>query len=108
MKNDDVSTAGCFGSIFGFITLFLVGAFLKAWAIATLWAWFIVPAFGVQQLTYKTAIGLSLIAGIVHTVESPSNSENKTTGEIWGAAFAKAILGPLIVLLLGRIYLWMF
>lgn len=108
MKDDKVTTASCFGQIILVLILFPVSAFIRAWAIATLWAWFIVPAFGVQELSYKTALGLGLVAAIIHPMESPTSNEEKTTTQRWGEAFGRGIVVPLILVLLGRIYLWMF
>ena len=40
---------------------------LEGWTLATLWAWFVVPALGLPQLTIPTAVGLMVMLILVRT-----------------------------------------
>lgn len=68
-------TATCLGV---FIMMFIsvaVVVFLNGWAVATLWRWFIVPHFGVSEISYSTAFGFCLILSLA------SDSKGDTIGK---------------------------
>jgi len=51
--------------ILGFVSLFfvllVVSTLLNGWVFSILWAWFIIPVFGLPALTIGQAIGLSMV-----------------------------------------------
>jgi hypothetical protein len=64
---------------------------LRAWVIATLWGWYLVPAFGVPGLSLPVAFGISLITGYL--------IRNEDRG--WKERIASGLMMPFMVLFLG-------
>jgi uncharacterized membrane protein len=90
--------------IIGIVATFIVCAFLSAlysgYVLSVLWAWFVVPTFGLPALTIPVAIGLALIVSFM----AKSDAEEKTDDEITSkivSAVVKAILKPSFALLFG-------
>lgn len=44
-----------------FLIFATIGVCVFSWAMTLVWAWYIVPAFHVAALNYKTAIGISYL-----------------------------------------------
>lgn len=76
-----------------FLILSTLGVLTFSWAITLIWGWYIVPAFHVAALKYKTALGLSYL-GQMMTVKVPKN-QLKTT-PVW--------LTPLFSIFFGLVF----
>jgi hypothetical protein len=51
------------------IAISVYGTVLKGWAMVTLWAWFVIPAFGLQALTMPVAIGLGFLLHLFQYID---------------------------------------
>jgi len=79
------------------IALVVVTVALEGWVLSVLWAWFMVPTFGLAALTIPQALGLSIIASCL---TSHPNSRD-SSGESAVETFLRSILRPLIALACG-------
>jgi len=72
--------------IIGYITSFIVViVFASIWsgyALSVLWAWFIVPAFGLPMLSIPAAIGVSMIVSYITHQTIPSDKEESSFEKI--------------------------
>ena len=73
---------------------------LNGFVITKLWVWFIVPFFGLQQISMAPAIGVALLVSLL-TRQYVPNNENKRLEPL-----VLAFLYPLITLLFGWIVTW--
>lgn len=87
---------GCLGIIF----LILVGALVRAWALAKLWIWFIVPVFHLPTLTMAQAYGIAMTIGLFAEQHSDAKEEDDEVKK-WTSATSRIIIGPLIAVLFG-------
>lgn len=60
MSKGEKAFAACFAIIMGAVAIFSEG-----FVIMKLWGWYVVPEFAVPPMTIITAIGISLLWGIV-------------------------------------------
>lgn len=84
--------------LLGVIPLMFATALIRAWAFCKIWAWFLVPV-GLPDVTYLTAIGVSLLVGLV-----APGSKKKGEGPGLGEAVAVGVVTPLLIVGMG----WMF
>jgi hypothetical protein len=86
------------------VGMIVATALLRAWVLICLWEWFIVASFGVTMINIPTAIGITLIAGMLtqHNAKT-STGEKKDTSTLIGEIFGLAVVGPLLVLFMGWI-----
>lgn len=82
----------------GLLAVALVATVLHGWALALLWAWFVVPVFGLPTLTYLQAIGLALVFSMFVTTKRSSETKQDT----WEGAVA-SLLTPFLVVGMGWI-----
>lgn len=70
----------------------------NAWALMTLWGWFVVP-LGVTPISLWHAAGLDLMAALVFILNRgrPAAAEESSWGEDIGWSIAKLIIGPFAV-----------
>lgn len=54
-----------FLAVIGFIALFLVRVLLSGFVLSVLWRWFVVPPFGLPELTVAQALGIALVVNYV-------------------------------------------
>ena len=73
-----------------------------AFVVAKLWAWFIVPTFGLDPLTLPVAYGLSLIASFL-TYQHDFSSDNADFGGHFSEGLIVAIVMPTVALFFGFI-----
>lgn len=76
--------------------------FLNAWALTSLWAWFIVP-FGLPPIGMAWAMGLSTLASLLRGIRQEPKTEGAEALKRLGMAYLNAALLPLICLLVGWI-----
>lgn len=96
-----------FAVLGGFVyLLFLIVAssIFNGYALSVLWGWFVVPTFGVPQLSVVSAIGIALIVSyMTHQITDDKKGEKGNFGETMAQATANAITKPLFALLFGYI-----
>jgi hypothetical protein len=79
--------------------IFAVSCIWSGWVLHVLWAWFVVPLFGLPALTVPYAIGLSLVSKMLRGRGYSDKDES-----FW-KSLMNAAIGPAIVLLVGWIVL---
>jgi len=89
------------------VVIIPLNSVLNGWVLTKLWAWFMVPTFGLPELGIVPAIGLSMIIGYLtqHATSSKSSDEDKykSSGQRIAEAIGKAIFVPLFYLFIGWI-----
>lgn len=89
--------------IFGFLgLLYFVSAIINGYTFSVLWGWFIVPTFGVPNLSIASAIGITLGASIL-TQQTQYEKEDPGFGIKIVIRSGKLILKALVVLIIGWI-----
>lgn len=89
---------GCFLMIW---LAFLYGAFAMGFVGMKLWAWFVVPVFGLPALTWGQTYGIALLVGLfARSSHIPTNKDERTTTEKVSHAIG-GILAPWGILLFG-------
>jgi hypothetical protein len=89
-----------FLAILGFPVLVAASSIWRGYVLSVLWAWFMVPAFGLPALSVALAIGLSLIVGLVTHQRTGREIEKPFS---LGVTVALATLAPALCLLAGWI-----
>lgn len=88
--------------LMGVIYFILLPLFIvwNAIAIKTLWAWFLVPLFGLPALSIPVAIGMTLVMRCLGSVEVKSEAIDD---EYYAHAASLNIVHPAIAILIGAI-----
>ena len=74
----------------------------SAYVLTILWGWFIVPQFGLEPLTIRFAIGLSLIITYL-TYKYDHYEDDRSAQERFYSQLGLAIIKPLFALFFGWI-----
>lgn len=85
---------------FGILAALIASIFLKAWVITKLWAWFVVAAFALPQISMPVAYGLSVLVTFV-TYQFDVVSQDLSGEEGAVKLVAKALGFPLAALAFG-------
>lgn len=95
-----------FAAILGFALVagsFLYGVFAAGYVGMKLWAWYIVPVFGLPALKIVQAWGIALLTALwTHQSFTNTNEDERTTGQKVTYAIA-VLLSPWFTLLVGWI-----
>lgn len=100
-----------FAAVFGVVVAvcllfgggFLYGVLAAGFVSMKLWAWFVVPVFGLPQLTIVQAWGIALLASLwTHQNFTNTNKDERSTGEKIAYTIA-VLLSPWMILLFGWI-----
>lgn len=92
-------------AIAGLFGLAAVGAIWSGYVLTLLWAWFVVPTFGLPPLALAPAIGLAVVAGYLTHQYTPKAAPPAGDGK-WdetGRAIGSMALRPALALLVGWI-----
>ena len=81
------------------VIMVLPVALWRGFVLTKLWAWFIVPTFGLPMLTMIPAIGLSLVVGMF----IPYNKTEDSKEYAWDNYLTNGFLLPAIALIFGYI-----
>jgi len=87
-----------------FAGLLAVSALINGFVLTCLWSWFIVPTFGLAELSLTQAIGLGLIVGFLthrRTKKLHSRDEKKSITDDAASLFVEILISPFIVLFFG-------
>jgi hypothetical protein len=90
------SMLGSIAAIAFIFALIIPVSLYFAWAAVILWGWFIVPTFGLPQITILQAWGIGLTLSMMR----PRMTAQKTETD-WASGFVAVILGPPLALALG-------
>lgn len=84
----------------------VLAAIVRAFVLTVMWGWFVMPTFGLRELSIPAAMGLSLILGML-TNPGTNKYDDHDKAELFGVLVGAAF-GPLLILVLGAIVqLWM-
>ncbi len=78
---------------------------LQAWAVVTLWTWFIYPMWHLAVPSKPVALGLTILVGAL-TRQPTSDRGGKSTDapwEVFTTAYAQMLLPPLLAVSTGWI-----
>ena len=93
------------------LILFLPGlvasTLLYAWSLSTIWEWYLVGFCGLQTMSIKTAIGVSMIAGALSRFGWGLNriEDKRTFYEKLGAAIGYMFAAPVAAVAIA--WLWL-
>lgn len=82
------------------VPLYVALLIFHAYIITIMWDWFVIPVFGLGELSIPYAIGLSLFVG---TFSSDTYKETSTSEDLKN--LAKVAIRPILALLIGYIAL---
>lgn len=92
-------------AMFGLFGLAALGAIWSGYVLTILWAWFVMPIFGLPALAIAPAIGLAVVAGYLTHQYVPKAAKPDGDGK-WdetGRAIAHMAFKPAFALLVGWI-----
>ncbi len=92
-----------FGGSIVVVILMVVSSIFNGYALSVLWGWFMVPTFGLPELSIAPAIGIAIVISyLTHQVNA-----KKDDGESFGKKMVRGIvlttLEPSFALLFGYI-----
>ena len=90
------------------IPLSILACYYNGWALATLWGWFVVPAFDVRYLTICQAAGIMLV---VHMCLSPVLSvlsNKQSNSSLATVPIFVGVFGPILTVGVGWLLHWSF
>jgi hypothetical protein len=82
--------------VVGVVALMFVAIAANAFVLSMLWAWYVVPVFGMPALSLPVAFGLGLIASCFHRSYTPHIPKDQQF-----QAFVSALAYPFILLTFG-------
>lgn len=85
-------------AVLGFPVVIAIASMWRGYVLSILWAWFVVPLFGLPQLSIPLAIGISLIVGMLTNHRTGREVEKK--GGL-GNAIGLSVFVPALFLLMG-------
>jgi hypothetical protein len=86
--------------------LILVISALRAWVLTELWALYLIPLFGFQELPFAGALGVCLIASFLTMRPDFSKTDEDIDNKQRWVRIVSIFLAPLSALFLGHAYLW--
>ncbi len=94
-----VAVLGCVG----IIPVTILGIILKAWAIVTLWGWFIYPMWHIAVPSNKAAVGLSILFAAIHAPSTESKAEKNNDSALWTVTkiYGRLVLSPVMSVAMG-------
>ena len=114
MDKESKSLVESFGIVAMFVcilVLFIViPAFCKAWVFTKIWAWYLVPHFGVSNISILAALGIVILVGLsTGRIGQTKNALKKTETNGWENykfLFVEGYVRPaLVVSIAGLIHL---
>ncbi len=103
-ENED-SWAYTLGGVVFAIPLQVLSAFVRGWAVAKLWGWFVVPVFGLPALSYAAAYGLALLVTLLTYQIQLTKDDPKYTGPFMRpfVTTTASVVLSLVAVLAGKI-----
>ena len=96
---------GCIGlAVLGISALF-IGTLLKAFIIAQIWGWYMVPLFGVAPITMVLAFGLSCIVQLL-TLKGTGLSADRVAENQDADTYNHVILSALTIIF-ATLFIWL-
>ena len=91
------------GAIIGIPALLALSSIFDGYALKVLWGWFVVPTFGLPQLSIPAAIGIAIVVGYLTKEGNDCKKEEKSAREKFFYACVVAVLKPSFALFFGWI-----
>lgn len=85
------------------LAIVIFGVVYGGWVLCLLWAWFIVPVFGMPALTVAHAVGLKLVAGYLTASFSEKETQTMPFWKQLAKSLGMKIAWGLLALLTGLI-----
>lgn len=101
MKKEDevvVAMLGCGGIFPAMVASYL----LRAWAVTTLWNWFVFPQYHITCPSYPYILGLSCLISLFQPYEE-SDTKGKSVTEVMTSCYAKLLLRYPLAVVFGWI-----
>ncbi len=76
----------------------VANALLFGWAACKLWTWFIVPTFGLPQLTLLAAVGVGLMVKLFTVDLTLNRTDPKKPEGAWGQVLYNALISAIMSL----------
>lgn len=89
------------GSVVGILALLVLSSMWKGYVLTVLWAWFVVPTFGLPTLALAPAIGLAMVVSFLTHQSDASKAPEGDFSDHMAKAVAHALLLPAMVLGIG-------
>jgi hypothetical protein len=77
----------------------------QGFVLQVMWSWFVVPPFGLPELTITQCIGLMMTVHFLAGRSGLKKSKNESDDE-WERDLAISAIGPAFILLMGWIVTW--
>lgn len=95
--------AAAFTAIVGvFVAVMASVVIVRGFVLMYLWEWFMVPVFGLSNLTILQAYGLICVAGFLHPPQLDKKKDDSET-PAWHRILVHGYLAPLVALVFGFI-----
>lgn len=75
------------------------GAMLNGYVLSVVWAWFIVPVFGLPEISVAQGLGIALVVGMMTHQDVPLDKEQE-----WWAPAMTTLVKPLVTLVFASIW----
>ena len=93
-----------FERFIGAVVLMAFSSIFNGYALSVLWGWFMVPTFGLPELSVAPAIGIALVVGyLTKQYNNSKTKKNESFGKELLKSALTAILKPSFALLFGYI-----
>lgn len=90
-----------FGGFVGVLALLVLSSMWKGYVLTVLWAWFVVPTFGLPALAIAPAIGLAMVVSfLTHQRDASKEPEGDFSARM-AKSVAHALVMPALVLGIG-------
>ena len=90
-----------FGGLVGVIALAALASIWKGYVLTVLWAWFVVPIFGLPVLSLAPAIGISLMVSFLTHQSDATTAKEGTPTDRFAKSVSHALIAPAVVLGIG-------
>lgn len=103
-----ISAVGIIGGIFAVVIgIMILRTLLYGWVLTKLWAWFMVPIFGIRPLSIPEGLGIALVVGMLTVQHIPTKFKDEKNGIKLESSstntFGGIFINPLVTLLVGYI-----
>ena len=94
---------GIFLALAFFALIFLYAAWACAFVSVHLWAWFVIPTFGLAPLKLSSAFGISLLVGLWTHQHRTNNAKDERDAKEKAIEAGGILLSPWLILFFGYV-----
>lgn len=104
----DSALFSCLGAFAALPIIFAVSWVCEGYVAKQLWAWYIVPTFGLPLISIPQALGIAFLWSLFSPTVESKKDDSKSIGEAVGKSLVYAVIKPAMTLAAGWIVLhWM-